>query len=191
MANYLFSEFHLSEVLGKRLQEARGEIDDLSEDYLLNASETDLVASLVFKYTIKPPVLGDPFIEASGETTVDVRGNMRYSAGADIFGDNRPVYAAGTRVEIRVPYSGTKYLFRCSPSTQISPGTRAEVSDNHLAFVYATPGNIDADQTKQSFERALGYVRSMLDHVSGDCKRWNDNLESQIRQIVTGRKGRL
>jgi hypothetical protein len=43
MSSYLFSEYSLSEVLGNRLQKVRNEVDALNEDYLLNASETDLV----------------------------------------------------------------------------------------------------------------------------------------------------
>jgi len=96
MSKHLFSEYHLSEALGNGLQKVRDEIDGLNEDYLLNASETDLVKSLVSRYTVVPPELGEPFIADSKEANVDVRGNMRYSAGADIFGDNRPIYAKGT-----------------------------------------------------------------------------------------------
>lgn len=191
MSDHLFSEFHLSEVLGNRLQTTREEIDGLKEDYLLNASETDLVASLVSKYTVVPPELGEPFIADSREADVDVRGNMRYNAGYDLYSDNRPVYAKGTRVDIHVPYAGDPFMFRCAPSTFTMNPPRAVVHKDHLAFTFETPGEMNPDQIKQSFNNSLGQVLSSLTHTQADCAKWNSELENQIRQSVVGRKSRL
>jgi hypothetical protein len=187
VSRHLFSEHHLGEILNGHLQKARAKIDELDENYLLNASEADLIAYFVSEYTVNPPELGEPYIAESKEANVDVR----YHPDRYIFDDGRPVYAKGTRLEIHVPYTGDAFLFHCAPSTYSLSPPQADVRQSVLAFTYETAGEMNSEQIKQSFNHSLGQVRSSLQHTQTDCAKFNGDLENQIRQIVAGRKNRL
>ena len=75
MSDHLFSKFDLGQVLRNHQAMAQKEIDLCGEDYLLNASETDLVAFVVSKVSLDVPQLGEAYMLEDLGSSNGVDGN--------------------------------------------------------------------------------------------------------------------
>jgi hypothetical protein len=165
---------------------AQKEIDSCDEDYLLNASEADLVAYVVSKVSLAVPQLGEAFMLEPTEVEVDVGHDPMWGRG---YGQSSTV--KGCRVEIRIPYIGDPDLFLCRPSTFNSNPPRVEVGRNHLVFIHQRPGQLDPAQIKNEFDQTLKQICEYLKNVEADCRAFHSGLEDQVRQMFTARKNRI
>src|SRR5260370_20240822 len=148
MSKRLFCDGDLAAVLDNQIKKAREEIDSCEEDYLLNVSENDFVEHLVSKFTVNCPQLGEPFMLEPREVDVDVgRDPMR--------GGWPPRPVRGSRVEIHVPFAGDADLFRFRPSTFTTSAPLASIGQDHIAFVYSSPGPLDPQRVRRYYEQEL------------------------------------
>src|SRR5450631_274104 len=122
MSDLLFSKFDLSVVIQNHRIMAQNEIDNFGEDYLLGASESDLVNYVVSKVSLDVPQMGEAFMLEPTEVEVDVSHDPLWGMG---YGQSSTV--KGCRVEIRIPFTGDPDLFLCRPSTYIFNSPRGTV----------------------------------------------------------------
>jgi hypothetical protein len=183
----LFCQFDLSGTLRTQMEKIRQEINGLSDDYVLGASETDLAAALIAKYEVHAPELGEPVIVSSEETDVDVRGYHGY----DVRDRSEPAYVRGNRVVIHIPFTGDGNLFRCQPSTFSYNPPRALIGNDYLGFVYQAPGVMNGQQVRANLDRTVGEIRGFLKTVASDCEQHNNQLRREIPQMVAGRRERV
>ncbi|MGA9450908.1 MAG: hypothetical protein WBW41_06140 [Verrucomicrobiia bacterium] len=186
MSDLLFSKYDLSQVLRNHHAMAQKEIDSCGEDYLLGASETDLVKYVVSKVSLDVPQLGEAFMLEPTEVDVDVGSDLMWDRG---YGQSTKV--KGCRVEIHIPFTGDPVLFLCRPSSYNFNPPRAEVGRSHLLVIYQKPGQLDPNQVKSGFEQTLKQIREYLQTVDADCKTFHTSLEPQVRQMLAARKGRI
>jgi hypothetical protein len=130
----LFNGASILEVLPGQERQIKTKIQSLEPNYVLNASEEDLVGSLVDEFTLDVPVLDEAGIYVDyGEKQIDVSGDpMRF-----IYDRSEPFYLAGTRVTFVIPFTGDPGLFGVQPQsgTYSSGGSRAEVVKSEIAVV--------------------------------------------------------
>ncbi len=102
----LFNKYDLSSSLDGQPKKIREHVNRLDENYILGASEEDLVAYLKQEYSVEPPVLGEPFIADSAEVDMDVTNDpMR---GGSPFGGR--IIVQGMEVHVKVPLHGRREL---------------------------------------------------------------------------------
>jgi hypothetical protein len=108
----LFRNVSVLDVLPDQERKIKAITQSLAPDYLLNASEEDLVASLADEYTLDIPVLDEAGIHVDySEQQIDVsRDPMRF-----IHDRSRPFYVPGTRVTFVIPFVGDPNLFNVQP----------------------------------------------------------------------------
>lgn len=186
MSDPLFSKYDLSQVIRNHNAMAQKEIDSCGEDYLLGASETDLVKYIVSKVTLNVPQLGEAFMLEPTEVDVDVGSDPMWGRG---YGQSTKV--KGCRVEIHIPFTGDPDLFLCRPSSFNFNPPRAGVGRSHLLIIYQKPGQLDPVQVKSGFEQTLKQIREYLQNVDADCTAFHAGLEPQVRQMLTARKNRI
>lgn len=186
MSDHLFSKYDLSQVLRNHHGMAQKEIDSYAEDYLLNASETDLVSYVVSKVSIEVPQLGETYMLEPTEVEVDVSHDPMWGRG---YGQSTKV--KGCRVEVRIPFTGDPDLFLCRPSTFTFSPPRARVGPNQLVLIYDQPGQLNPEAIKRNYEQTLKQIREYLQNVETDCGRFHSGLEAQVRQMLTTRKNRI
>lgn len=187
MSDPLFYRFNLYDSLRLEMDKVLKEVNGLTDDYILGASETDLSAALIAKYEIHAPQLGDPVIADSKEVDVDVSEYRQY----DVRDRSRPAYVRGNRVEIHVPFTGDANLFHYQPSTHTSNPPRADVRPGHLVFVYQNPGVMNGEQVRTMLNRALGDISGYLKHMQSDCDQHNSRMQREIPQIINARRERV
>lgn len=102
MAKPLFSRGDLDPTLNATLQTALKDVERWDEDQLLGQSEGEIVTYLVGKHSVRPPVLGEPWIEPPADTKQQIGGpDMTAMYG-------HPVEVCVTRVVVHVPIAANR-----------------------------------------------------------------------------------
>jgi hypothetical protein len=181
----LFTKYDLAPTIDNIRRKLREHIDKLAEDYLLGASEDDLVAYLVQEFSFDTVELGEPFVASSQEIDIDVSHDpLRRSP----FGG--PVHAKGLQVHVKVPYTGDATLFWFRPSHFTLSMPRAIVTKDHLEF-YIQGERLDGDSIRRSLDVTINEIRGYLEDIAASCKAFNGSLEQTVHQLIKHRKERL
>ena len=185
MMDVLFTKGDLNQTLSNRIQGMRDYVNRVDEDYLLGASETDLVAHLVQEFSVEPITLGDPFIADSHEIDLDVSHDpLRRNP----FGGRS--IAKGMEIHVKVPYSGEKNLFWCQPSHISWSPPRGIVTHQHLEFIIQGE-RLVGGEVKRQLDSTLSEIGRYLQDIAQSCTAHNNSLPGKVRQALTTRKERL
>lgn len=185
----LFSGYSILDVLPEQMRQIKRKIDDLKTNYVLNASEEDLVAAVVAEFTLDMPVLNEEGIHVDyGEQTIDVSGDPNRM----IFDRSQPFLISGTRVTFIVPFAGDGGLFSVHPqSFTYSLGrAHAERVHNELHFTY-TGTNLTGDAVRREFDAELLQIKQNLGTLKTAIDKHNDELPQKVRQEIHQRKTKL
>jgi hypothetical protein len=185
----LFNNVSVLDVLPDQERQIKEKIHSLVPDYVLNASEEDLVASLADEYTLDFPVLDEAGIHVDyGEHQIDVsRDPMRF-----IPDPSRPFYVAGTRVTFLIPFTGDANLLTVQPQsfTYSLGGSKAEIVGSEIHVTYAS-ANLNAQGAKLEFDSELTQIKQNLGRLKETIDRHNAGLAQLIRSQIQLRKNKL
>lgn len=182
----LFSKYDLSSSLDGQIKKVREHVNKLAEDYILNASEEDLVAYLKQEHSVAAPILGEPFIASSEEVDIDVTDDpMR---GGSPFGGR--IIVKGLEVQVRVPYTGQRELFWFRPSHFTLNPPRGIVTNDYLEF-HIRGDHLVAENVKRTVDANLNSIQGYLNHIAEQCEAYNRSLETKVREMIKQRKERL
>jgi hypothetical protein len=184
-----FNKYSILNVLPAQKQKLKEQIQSFKADYLLNASEQDLVASLVDEFTRSVPTVDESKIEMDyREKQIDVSGDHNRV----FFSHDGPFYVAGTEFTFILPFTGDAVFFDVQPQnfTSSSSGSRAVVRNNEIHFTYAA-ANLNPEGAKREFQNEVQLIRQNLQSLKTAVDRHNSELEQEIRQQLTQRKQKL
>jgi hypothetical protein len=184
----LFDRVSIYDVIQSQQQKLKEKIQSLDSDYLLNASEQDLISWLVDEFKMEVPSLDEANIEmAHREKQFDVsRGALRI-----MYGDSTSIQ--GTEVTFIVRFSGDASFFEVMPQRSIrniSGAGEVTFGNGEIRFTYASP-NLNGAQAKREFENELQNIKQNLQNLRASVSQRNSLLEQEIRQQVTQRKQKL
>jgi hypothetical protein len=185
----LFNNVSILDVLPDQLRQIKQKVQELKADYLLNASEEDLVASLVEEFTLYVPVLNEEGIHVDyGEQQIDVSGDRQRF----ILDRSNPFLIPGTRVTFIVPFTGDGHLLDVQPQNFSFSlgGSRAEVLKDGIHFTYSG-ANLDGKAARREFDNEMGQIRQNLGNLKVACDRHNAELAGRVRQEIQQRKTKL
>jgi len=185
----LFNKVSILDVLPDQLRQIKQKVQELKADYLLNASEEDLVAALVDEFTLDVPVLEEDGIHVDyGEQQIDVSGDPRRF----ITDRGRPFLISGTRVTFIVPFTGDGHLLDVQPQhfSFSLGGSRAEVLKDGIHFTYSG-ANLDGNAARREFDNEMQQIRQNLGTLKTALDRHNADLPAKVRQQILERKTKL
>jgi hypothetical protein len=186
--NHLFSRHSIFDVVENQKHLVQTGVQNLDSNYILNASEADLVASLVEEFRLNVPSIKEDEICVAEheETQIDVSGDpMRL-----IMDRSRPFYMPGTKTVISVPFDGDAGFFGVRPSTfSLSPPI-GDVVGNELHLTYQRLDH-DAEAMKRDYTATVAQVKQHLQSLRESANVFNGGLEGTVRQLVTTRKAKL
>jgi hypothetical protein len=185
----LFRSVSILDLLPDQGLRVKAKIQSLAPNYILNASEEDLITSLVNEFTLDIPAIDEPGIHVDyGEEQIDISGDARRL----IYDRTRPFHVAGTRITFIIPFTGDGNLLNVQPQnfTFSSGGSNAKVvkSEIHVAYIGAT---LDAGGAKQEFGNELNLIKQNLGNLKAAIDTHNTALEQQIRSQIHQRKNKL
>ncbi len=190
----LFYEGDLDGTLRNHLDQITLKVDQIQKDQLLATPEDDLVQHICDGMEIEPITLHEASAEMEQhETKIDVSGNRERNP----FRDRGPIYVAGIRVVVSIPYMGDPMLWKLRPNSWQSVFPRANVSHpshnavGHIDIVMQQPTDEPQERIKQRLERELETIRFYLKSQKTQIEQFNATLPGRIRQAVQARKERV
>ena len=185
-AELLFHKGDLAATLAKLNSKAVEDVNSLTSDYLLKASEQDLIDSLTAKYQVEPIELRRDEMVVDGPREVDMtlRGPQAFEYGED------EVTVRATALTIVVPFRGAPNLFQLQPPRSTSNPPRGRIVGQELHLDFRGP-DMKAEAMKQAYERTLTSTEKYVDWQRHTVENHNRLVRSTITQAVAKRKGKL
>jgi len=186
----LFSECDIDSLLQNQAELAETRVQLIPANTLLSAGEADLIRAVVEEFELKVPTLKDEeiYIEDSGDTEVDLSAD---SMTRFMYGDpSGPIYVAGNKTVIAVPFEGDDSLFRVRPQTYTMNPPRAQVVGNELLLRFIRTDQ-NAEALKQEYLDTVNSIKQHLEWLSPSASQFNAQLESIVSVQVQARKRKL
>ena len=149
---YPFRDEDISTTFRNTIESITNEINNLDNNYVLNASEVELEEYFTEKAIIDPIVLhsDERYIKSQSGTQIDVSHDFNRIS----FRGERAV-VRGTRIEIAIPFEGDPMLWRIRASvSSMARYPDIEVHDGEITFRHL----VSASQTTQQTQIDLSLI---------------------------------
>jgi len=178
----------LRDLLDGRLRDAVAEVEKIDANRFLNASEIDLCEALVEEHALTVPALSKDHMRLDyQETSVDLRFRQ---TRVPIFDPDRPIYRRGTRLAVRVLFTGDAELFHYTPSAWSPAQPEGEVVNSELRLSYEVLD--ESEETIKSWlHGVIARVEQYLSWVAVDIARYDESLQRGIAAAISERKQHL
>jgi hypothetical protein len=176
----LFSEVDLAGTLNNQPRAVREKIEKLPEDYLLTASEEDLVSALTEEAKWEPPILGDPYV--AGDREIDLRKTNRVW--------NETYTVKGSQITLRIPFTGDTAFFRMRPPHQQWNPPVASIENGYLEVTY-TGENLTGSTVRAELDKLIADIKVNLDQLIAAAETHNNTIGNTIREYIQARKKRI
>jgi hypothetical protein len=186
----LFSGAEIFAALEHQKVQLKERVQSIPANKLLNASEHDLIQSLVEEFELEVPVLKDEeryLAQAGREMRIDVSGDLGHGATWIRQG---PVYREGNENVIAVPFEGDAEFFRIRPNRYDLNPPRAEIGKGELLLRYVRMDH-DAAAIKRESQQTINEIKNHLSWLQEPVAPYNRQLEELVRSHVRQRKDRL
>ncbi|WP_432400834.1 hypothetical protein [Wukongibacter sp. M2B1] len=153
-------------------------INNLDNDYILNASRAELENYFISKVWFEELIL-----DVDGKY-LDNKRSVQVTA-YDYF-DKRPFKVPGTSVDLCIPFKGDKELFELRPSTfNLSGYPDINIQDDLLIIpISYQDSNAEGNQIKKTIESDLKRIIDAITNVNKDTRAHNNNVESSIKATL-------
>lgn len=182
----IFRSANLSGLFRETYNKIQSKIDGESEDYILNANETEFVNYLTSSYKIDFPevLFKDAFVD-SYETDVSA---SSFPSTYDVISGKK---YRKTIIQYYIPVSGNISLLNYRPisSFSISGGGRFVTQEQNLLIEFVLFSN--EEELKRLIEQEVNGIHSNLKFLAKDFEEFNTNLQHHIRAVLEGRKQRI
>ena len=187
MSDLLFNDCRLGDFLTRQEKALTDEINQLTEEQVLNASGEDLCNHFASKYCVDALEVNESGIQVDyGDAQVDISQRIEYA----VFDRSQPACVTGTRFVFYVPFTGEPQLFRCAPSTRNLNPPRAAVRGSDLVFIYDRTTH-DAANIKSEFERDRDNLRQYLGWIARDVGEFNSGIRQKASECISARRRKL
>ena len=187
-SDLLFYGKELAELIRKYEADIYKEVESWERNKILAASEPDLIAYLVEKFTLDVPRLrrDQIHVESEGEARIDVSGRYGYF----VRDPSQPFYVPGSYLTVALPFEGDGDLFGFQASTYSLNPPCGRVSGSAILISFQDV-KLDPERTRQEIDNTVNQIEQALNWVKNDCDGWNVRVQSVAEQRVRDRKRRV
>ena len=180
----LFSECDLREILEKIRQKIKSEIDSESDNYLLNANETQYIEHLVENHKLDIPILHFEKVYADSverdipaeyfPVRFHVRQGQKYRRDVIIY---------------FIPVSGDVELLKCRPESgfTLNGYYETEYRENSICFEFINFNN-NPQEINQNYQNTVRSIANNYNTLRKDCENFNSNLYNFVESNLNQRK---
>ena len=187
MAELLFQQYDLTQVLEAEEKKMVGEISSLDEDRVLNTPAQDLCDYFVNKCRVNSIKIEEADIHSD---YCDVQIDVRYRFEYAVFDKSCPTYVQGTRITFHIPFSGDYQLFRCSPNTISFDAPRATVSGSKVTFTYDLIPSKE-EQVKGEFSRDFEALKRYVGKIERIVQNFNSTIHAKASKCIDSRREKI
>jgi len=189
----LFTEGHLGATLDAHFAKVQQKVDSIERDQFLASRDDEIVEHVVSEMTVNPLVLHeDASVMDQEETRVDVAGSPDRDPSME-----GPIWVAGTRVTISIPWSGDASLWKLRPDVLMMRYPRGSLRQpgpdgvGYLDIVIARPTDEGGEAFKRVLEGTLKDVRDVIKQQREIIDRRNGELPEAVRTAIRNRREHL
>src|SRR5215469_16548487 len=167
----LFGKYDIFGITEGTKHKVADEIDSLDANYLLNASEEDLVQAIASEYRLDPPVLDLDGAHMDFQET-------KIESHPTIYNGYQSGMVKGVKITIAVPFVGNSEFFDVRPSSFTHGGEMPddiEVGPNQLEMIYARSDN-DGEAVRRSYQAYLGSLNQNVTSLKQSADHFNSGL---------------
>lgn len=187
LPDLLFSNGDLGSALQARERELAQAAEAISPDHALARSTEELTAELVERCRIPPLVIDwDAKTASIDDATIDVTGDFDRGGYP---GEGR-IRIAGSRLTLRVPYTGERDLFKVRPSHFTFNRPRGNVTNQDLLLVATAPAD-QRESLPAAIEAEITKIQTYVGHANSDVEAFNKQLEGRAREHVDRRRAKV
>jgi hypothetical protein len=166
------------------IDDACRRIDAIGNEYVLNASPTELEDHYIAEITLDPLALhaDEKYIEPPRSVRIERSG----------FGAER-VAVPGTQVDVVIPYEGSSALWWIRPSTFSfggNPAIDVNIERIVLHFCFADSSSAEQQQLKTKIEREVKFIAENVANQRVDVERHNATARDRIRAQLNYKRER-
>lgn len=189
--NLLFFEKDLDTQLRDRQQKASEIVDGIPRDQFLISTDEELVQHVIPQLAVEPIVLDE---ERKTLSQQEAKVEVPYDDFArPFFPDNESgsLYTNGTRIDIDIPFTGSKWIFQYRTNSWFSIFPHANVHSSFLRITVALPCHAEPTSFKSNYEKEVNLIRQYIDLANKQVKIYNENLPHLVQQAIEMRRDRL
>lgn len=187
MATKAFYEVYFSDFREVITKQSNKEVEQLTNGYILNVDENELLESLHNKYQIDPLIFHFENMEMDQEEK-DV--SIREAPDRFAFRvDDLPYNATARKLVITVyiPYTGNIDLLNCKPSSFMLNYHEVEYNNTHVYFKLVCWYD-DTKIYQGKIESYQKFLRENSERLQKDCTEFNKGLRIQLFEAIKLRK---
>jgi hypothetical protein len=190
MDERLFSNGDILSTLQAHTEAVKKKIQSIPSNTVLNASEHDMVQSLVDEFRLNVPIVKDDEIHIadSGEAQVDVSRDPMRRFFSDQ--DSGPILVQGNKTVIAVPFEGDAGFFRIRPQSYTMNPPRGSIKNGEIVLTYLRADQ-NAEAIKQDYQSTVASIKQNLTALSQSAAQFNGQLEALVTTQLKARKDRL
>lgn len=187
--NLLFLREGLDIQLRARQRRIGGVVDSIPKEQFLASTDQDLVEHIAADLVVEPVILHEEAATMDQqETHVDVSGDpLRVFSPGHVGSFLIP----GTQVDIEIPFSGDRWIFRYRTNPWSSALPSGEVDNGIVRVSISLPHDADAAKFKEIYERELTLMRQCVERSRDQIVGYNGSLPGLIQRAVSSRRQRL
>lgn len=199
----LFNNQYLSTYFNNQKNLLKSEIQDLSDEQILNTSMDDLIDYFLNNFYINPITLYMDKITTNIEKSKKEQYNPFYGMGIP-FNESKIFIVDSYKINYTIPFEGNIDLLYYKPSQCILSsfhidGFINKNSNDYLpGIIYSV--NIDCntldqqnspkDYIDQLFNKEFSSYKSMVQYLNNDVNSFNNTLKSNVSQLLIERKNK-
>jgi hypothetical protein len=182
----LFAEVDADAVFAAQLERAKSEVNSLDEDFLLQVDDESYALRILSKVRVDP--LHFKFDEAHISTHERMIPSEQHP-GHKFFLEPGRSYSRQI-IRYHLPFDGDPGLLRCYPNPRIMWSMKVDVQGHEICFDLVNWGG-KPDEVKREADNIFGSIRQQHEHLAKQVEVFNTSAQSQILQLLAGRREKL
>lgn len=185
--NIIFSKGRISEIFQRTVEAIQSTIENETENYILNANETEYSEYLESKHKLDVPELHFDLVNAD---------SYEADIPAEYFPRTFHVYDGRKYkkeiIQFFIPCSGNINLLAYSPANtfSIGGGGHFEIKGDSIVAEFINFSN-NADEINRSYQSELNGVHSNYNYLRNEIMTFNNSLKGHIQSVFSQRKAKL
>ena len=186
---HLFNQEDLNAELRARRERAACAVDEIQKEQFLLSEDHEIVDHIVSEFSVEPLVLHEAGKTMDqSETRVDVSKDPNRFPPLNPTG---PFYVTGTRVDVKIPFSGDEWLFQYQTNPRPMEPLHAEFDQQCVLLSISFADDIEPENFRRAHGRKLDLLRRFADYSGSQVQSYNQALPGFVRIAVARRRERL
>lgn len=182
----LFWELDWHGVVEHQKKQAQQKAEGVTADFFEKGSLDELAEELASEFSLEPPEIDSENIEVDKrEVDIDIGGDWdRY------FSRPGPHLVKGTAIDVRVPFTGDRGMFRVRPSTFHHSPPRGQVRSGVIEFTISGT-DLTTESVQAKIDGRLKTIQEFLDFQKQSIGKFPEQLHQFVYQALEHRQSKL